>query len=604
MKIVLCTTPIRPTPTYYPPYGSTAVIHALRNAGWDPVFYDIDGLRPTFDEVTAYFTREQPDVVGVSAVVSTAYGYTKRLALMIRRVCPKARIVVGGNLAASAEILHRLAGVDVCVIGEGEIVSVNLMRCLEAHPPGALSEGALAGVRGITFLRADGELAFTGYEAALPSDGVFEPHFDILEKHSRIENFITDPFSREDFVQDPRTHEPQRKGQKMATLLSAKGCVARCTFCHRWDKGYRAVPVESIIRHVRALKERYNVGFIQFSDENFGSDRRQVAEFIEAIKKEDVLYNLGGVRVRSVTPDILRRLKESGCVAIYYGIETGSPAILEMMEKKATLQDNLNAARWTFEAGLYTIYQYVIGMPGETEKTIRETIEFMKVSSEMLPEHPVHRMSINYIQALPGTPVYEYARLKGLIGASLLDEERYLLSISDINAQDETKFINFTQYDYLTVQSWRRHMTLEALHHYRTVNRIPRIPLSAVWRELVVKRFAPELYARTREAFDDDRTEYTKGGYFNLQLGFFYHVISSYLYPLRDALIWAWILRQEFKRLPLGVFAEHLFDHFRTMLRPEPPPVDYQSLRKIVAEAAPKPVTPTEKAMASLRESR
>src|SRR5439155_13474348 len=125
-------------------------------------------------------------------------------------------------------------------------------------------------------------------------------------------------------------------------------------------------------------------------------------------------------------------------------------------EKKASQEDNDNAARWTKEAGLYTIYQLVLAMPGETERTVRDTIEFMKRATSILEESPINRMSINYIQALPGTPVYEYARLDGLIGKSLLEEEDYLNGISDINASDETKFLNFTGYDYLTVQSWRR----------------------------------------------------------------------------------------------------------------------------------------------------
>ena len=61
----------------------------------------------------------------------------------------------------------------------------------------------------------------------------------------------------------------------MSTLQSAKGCVARCTFCHRWDKGYRAFPAKTIVKRMQYLKDRYNVGFFCFSDENFGSDKKQ-----------------------------------------------------------------------------------------------------------------------------------------------------------------------------------------------------------------------------------------------------------------------------------------------------------------------------------------
>ena len=128
MKIVICTTPIRPEPTSYPPFGAMALVQSLRSADYDPFFYDIDGLRPTFEEVIEYFREQTPEMLGISAVVSTAYAYTKQLVLAIREVSPKTKIVVGGNLAASAEILLRFCKVDVCGIGEGENVIINLAR--------------------------------------------------------------------------------------------------------------------------------------------------------------------------------------------------------------------------------------------------------------------------------------------------------------------------------------------------------------------------------------------------------------------------------------------------------------------------------------------
>ncbi len=362
MKVTICTTPIRPVSTDYPPFGSLAVIQSLRAAGYDPYFYDIDGLRPGFDKVVQFFADQQPHVVGISAVVSTAYAYTKRLAQALRRVVPNATIVVGGNLAASAEILHRLCGVDYCVIGEGERVSVNLMRYLE-HNGRERDYETLGHIKGLSFLQ-NGSMTFTGYEMAIPRDELFEPDYTILEQYSRIENFINDPLSRSDFAQDSRTNEPKRAGKRMATVLTAKGCVARCTFCHRWEKGYRAFPVDQIVKQIRYLIDGYNVGFIQFGDENFGSDRRQVDELIAALTPLDILYNVAGVRCRTVDPNLLGRLKASGCVALYYGMESGSQRILDVMEKNTTVEVNANAARWTHDAGLQTVYQMVLAMPG------------------------------------------------------------------------------------------------------------------------------------------------------------------------------------------------------------------------------------------------
>jgi anaerobic magnesium-protoporphyrin IX monomethyl ester cyclase len=122
MRIVLSTTPIRPVPTDYPPFGSMSLIQALRKSGYDPFFYDIDGLRPSFDEVVRFYQDRRPDLIAISAVVSTAYAYTKQLCLALKKRLPDTPIVVGGNLAASAELLHRFCGVDVCAVGEGEKV--------------------------------------------------------------------------------------------------------------------------------------------------------------------------------------------------------------------------------------------------------------------------------------------------------------------------------------------------------------------------------------------------------------------------------------------------------------------------------------------------
>ena len=202
---------------------------------------------------------------------------------------------------------------------------------------------------------------FTGYEVALRADEFLDPDWSILEQYSKIDNFLMDPLEKYDFAQDARSYEPHRLGKKAATVVTAKGCVAKCTFCHRWDRGYRHWSVERIINNIKYLMDRYDVGFIVFGDENFGSDRRKLCELIEAMEPLDVLYSAGGVRVASVDLDLLKNMKASGCVSLYYGMETGSPTMLNIMEKNSTLQKNIDAARWTHEAGLYTIYQLVPG---------------------------------------------------------------------------------------------------------------------------------------------------------------------------------------------------------------------------------------------------
>jgi hypothetical protein len=353
--------------------------------------------------------------------------------------------------------------------------------------------------------------------------------------------------------------------------------------------------------------EHYNVGFIQFGDENFGSDRRQLDELIGAIKPLDVLYKVGGVRCRSVDPDLLRRMKESGCVALYYGMESGSPDILQVMEKNTSLEENLNAARWTHEAGLYTVCQLVLGMPGETETTISETIEFLKSATESLPESPTRRLSINYTQALPGTPVYEYARANGLIGRSLEDEEEYLWTISDSDAAVDT--MNYTSSDHLTVQSWRQKIVAETVGHYYRHNKLPtagaleclrKVVLPEMLHRLWPSRFAPPTAGQVGVGMD-----YEQGGYFNLTVKNV-DVVYSSLYRFRTVVIWGVVLVNDLIRLPFREFLVCLWQCALAKLRGprQGPEKIAQSLRKVMQETRAQPSTVSEESMQALRNGR
>jgi radical SAM superfamily enzyme YgiQ (UPF0313 family) len=577
-----------------------ALIQALRSAGYDPYFYDIDGLRPSFEEAVRFFEDRSPDLVGISAVVSTAYAYTKRLVSAIKEVSPRTKVVVGGNLAASAEILLRLCRADFCAVGEGERLIVDLAKHCEGKPAGGDYAG-LQRIKGLSYLDEDGEMVFTGYDVAIPAADFLDPDWTILEQFSKIDNYINDPLQRYNFAQDPRSYEAHRRGKKQGIVVTAKGCVARCTFCHRWDKGYRHWSVDRIVDNVKYLMDRYNVGFISFGDENFGSDRRKLNELVERIAPLDILWGAGGTRVTSVDLDLLKRMKESGCVYVYYGMETGSPRILQVMEKNASLEQNLNAARWTYEAGLYTIYQLVLAMPGEDRTTIAETGEFIKGVTEFLPEPPHKRLSINYTQALPGTPVYEYARNSGLIGKTLEEEEKYLISVSDIDAVDDLKFLNFTGYPYLTVQSWRQRIVFNAeANWYRKRN----------WQPAPKVPEAARLYGQLPDTEADE--DYSRSGYFNLghtvvRHPFFYRILSSPPgYPLRVLYPIAYILIKDSRKLPMRQYLAYLWEYLSYSLRLKRLPglTESGSLRRIMKSRTPMPATKSDESMQPLRDGR
>jgi anaerobic magnesium-protoporphyrin IX monomethyl ester cyclase len=609
--VLVCTTPIRPVATDFPPFGSMAVIQQLRREGHDPYFFDIDHLRPSADDVARTLERERPKVLGISAVVSTAYAYTRDLVRLARQVLPDATIVVGGNLAASAEVLLRRAGVDACIAGDGELPFANLVRW-------RLDGGdrrRLASIPGLVFLDEEDEVRFTGYERALAPHELSDPDYTILERFSRIESFIRDPVadphvsSNIHFVNDPRFAEPHRRGKRAGTVIASKGCVARCTFCHRWERGFRQLSVPRIVARIRDLMERYDVGFVQFGDENFGSDGRALDALLPALRALDILWGVGGMRARTATPELLARMRAAGCVTVYYGIESGSQRMLDVMEKNTRVATNRDALAWTQAAGLQTTVQLVVGMPGEDSASIGETAAFVQEVTAAYADGPAERLSINYAQALPGTPLYEYARRAKLLGATLDDEERYLVRISDTDAADDAKTINFTGRPFLEVTTWRGRIIVEAMQHWYTRGggRARPTPVLGLGRLVMIggMRVASRVIGRAAGAPAAEPPVRDWAGYFNIRASLFHGRLSPAAYRCRGLLLFGWAVWHAVTvfgtRRAASMIGEWLSFHLSPR-RGRPAPAE--SLRAVVRALTPPPVTPSERSMDPLRAGR
>ena len=303
MKTLLITTPIRPLPTTFPPIGILSIMQAMRKRGINNFsFYNIDGNRPSYHEAVNHIINEKPDIIFISAVVSTAYAYTKRISCDIRASLPNTLIVLGGSMAASANIVLMKTEVDICVTGEGEITNCNIIEQFSKSQ----NIRDFINIPGIIML-LDGKLINTGYEKQLPKEDIYDIDWNDLETASDISQFIYQAFNKEGelanphFKKDPRTYKSHRRGKTIASLPAAKGCVARCTFCHRFTQGIRYIPIDILETRVLDLIEKYNVGFLEIVDENFGTDVRWLHDFMAMMKRHDLLWHVGGIGVNTPT---------------------------------------------------------------------------------------------------------------------------------------------------------------------------------------------------------------------------------------------------------------------------------------------------------------
>ena len=439
-------------------------------------FYDIDMLYPTDEAVERYFKENRSDVVGLSAVVSTSYLQVKRLAQIIKKVNKNTLIVCGGYLTSASNIVLRKTDIDICVVGNGEIAWVGILKFMEKH----LEEGRnkididkLLKIKGIAVLDDNKNLKFSGYGQTLPSCNMSLPSFKYLKSglqgdEEALLSYFKPFHGNEVFLMDDRSFEKGRKPMIMS-IFTSKGCVAKCTFCQRGSKGYTVYDLSKLEAHLKDVRDNYNVGFLLVSDENFGSNRAYSYQVAELFNKYNMLWWASGVRVTNVKKEDLIHYKKNGCCSLKFGIETGSQTMLDIMEKKYTVEDIKKALFTCYDIGLYTQpIGYMIGMPGENLKTAMESGKLMgEVAAKLrIPVGLIFAHSdILYAIPMVGTPLYEYGKQLGLVGDNLEDEEKFLKLTSNA-APHKRYFINFNGAPMSEVVFWDMLVFLEATRTY------------------------------------------------------------------------------------------------------------------------------------------
>ncbi len=454
----------------------------------DIFFYDVDMLLPSDEEITAWLLRTRPDVIGLSAVVSTCYSQVKRLAMLAKAALPDTVVVMGGSLSASANLVLNKTQVDICVVGDGEIAWVDLLRTCEASG-GRPDPEALRAVRGLAFLR-NGKLDFTGYGASIPGEQNYFPDYDLLEsgldgKTELLRNYLRPAMGTLYVRADARSAAHAEKHPWLAQLWTTKGCVARCTFCQRSTKGYRVFEAESLDQHLKELRRRFNVGFVHILDENFGSDRNYTKSIAEVFDRNGMLWFASGVRVSSVNADYIQFLKDHGCISLKFGVESGNETIMAVMEKRFSVQQVFEALKLCADRDIYSPLAIMVGMPGETIESAAETGRFVGRLSHMQGINPRHSgVSIFYALPLNGTPLFVYGQQKGVLGTTPDEEERYLLSVSSTGA-DKLNYINLNGSKFNDLIWWDYVVRFEALREfYRLSTERPLGPPTFLQREV------------------------------------------------------------------------------------------------------------------------
>lgn len=470
---MLMNIPGGPYPTDFPPFAISRIIEGLSptlNCNFS--FFDLDCYRPLFEEIKEKIQSFSPQIIGFSAVLTSAYSYLKKLSAFIKNNFPDIIQVLGGEMAVISNIILQKTKIDFCVTGESEPTFSNLISRLQQNKFDITNKENYKDIKGLVFLINDLPF-FTGYEEKETTNAVRQMNYDLISKFTNIDQYMQ-PIDSQFYRNRINKNEiksffslfrSENLNKKIGQVCASKGCVGRCTFCHRFFKGYKVIDPDTVINYLDELIKKYDIGLIQFAEENFGSNSKATYKIVNYLKEKKLNWAAGAVRAGTVNEETVKLWKEAGCVNINFGIESCSQKMLNVLGKYTTIEQNLNALELLNKYKIFYILGLLIGMPGETEETIEETIRNL---STVIPNdiNIPYEISINWFQAVPGTPGYEFTRRIGFIGQTLEEEEKYIESLYNVDANDINHYLNFTDYEKEEIAYWKNYIFFELVVAY------------------------------------------------------------------------------------------------------------------------------------------
>jgi len=165
--------------------------------------------------------------------------------------------------------------------------------------------------------------------------------------------------------------------------------------------------IENILDEIGLLVKEYNIRGIDIVDDLFTVTPERVMEFCNGLIKRNLKISWSCMgRADCINLETLKVMKKAGCWQIGYGIESGNQSILDNIKKNLTLDTIEKAVKWTQEAGIRKLGLFILGLPGETEATMQDTLEFAK-------RLPLDRISFCIAQPFPGSELYRIAFARG-----------------------------------------------------------------------------------------------------------------------------------------------------------------------------------------------
>ena len=365
-----------------PPLGLLTVAAPLVEKGIEVVLLDERAEQGAFDGLLAEELEKKPVCVGISSMSGRHISGALRVSKFVKEQST-VPVVWGGvhpSLEPDATIRHEL--IDIIVRDDGEEIFPLLVERL-AH------DGDLSDIKGIGY-KKDGEVIMN--ELADPAT---------------MENMPLYPFHLVDLAKY-RSREMWTSERNVLPIETTRGCPFKCSFCTESvrKKKWRELSPERILNDIKEYIRLYHVRSFTFIDDNLFGNHNRGEKFVELLLQENIdikwYTNVRSDYMARVSDEFIRKMEQSGCKMLTFGAESGSPRILEMIHKHATVEDVLTTNRKLAKTSIIPHFVSIRGFPTETRE---DAVKTMVLNLQLILENKKAVCSMPFLITTPGTVI-------------------------------------------------------------------------------------------------------------------------------------------------------------------------------------------------------
>ena len=171
--------------------------------------------------------------------------------------------------------------------------------------------------------------------------------------------------------------------EHLVYIFTTRGCPFKCIFCQKelTGRGFRVRSTEAIVDELEHIIKTYDPGVILFVDEILTLRKKRIHEMCDEILRRGLKFEwVANTRADCVDYPLLKHMHRAGCRRIYYGWESGSQRMLDVLKKDLTPEVIVNAAKMTRRAGIWAKVYLIVGSPGETAQDVEETEKVLRLA--------------------------------------------------------------------------------------------------------------------------------------------------------------------------------------------------------------------------------